>query len=201
LIGGVSEIYLAQVSTNIEIGFLRLWSDAADPWTSTNTSNQLGQFRSHWESLMDSVDRHAAHMLSGRNLGGGIAYLGGLCSDSFDYAVSANLNGSFPYPLQDNHSQNWDIMVTAHELGHNFGAPHTHSTNPPIDNCAGGNCSVTPNGTIMSYCHQCPGGLGNILLVFHQRIKDEYILPFLNSPLNCSLSSEPIDCGAVEPPT
>jgi hypothetical protein len=201
LIGGVSEIYLAQVSTNIEIGFLRLWSDAADPWTSTSTSNQLNQLRNHWESLMTGVERHAVHMLSGRSLGGGIAYLGGLCSNGFDYAVSANLNGSFPYPLQDNHSQNWDIMVTAHELGHNFGAPHTHSTSPPIDNCAGGNCSVTPNGTIMSYCHQCPGGLGNILLVFHQRIKDEYILPFLNSPLNCNLSSEPIDCGAVEPPT
>ena len=60
-------------------------------------------------------------------------------------------------------------MVFTHELGHNFGAPHTHDLNPPVDNCAGGDCSVTPNGTIMSYCHGCPGGLENIRMEFHSR--------------------------------
>lgn len=201
LIGAVSEIYIEQVDTQIEIGFLRLWSDAADPWTAGSTGDQLTQLRSHWQSQMGGVSRDAVHMLSGRGLGGGVAYLGGLCSGSFGYAVSANLNGGFPYPLQDNSSQNWDIYVTSHELGHNFGAPHTHSVSPPIDGCGQGNCSVTPNGTIMSYCHQCPGGYTNILLEFHQRMKDEYILPFLNFEVTCNLSAEPVDCGTVEAPT
>ena len=57
-------------------------------------------------------------------------------------------------------------MVFNHELGHNLGAPHTHDLNPPVDNCASGDCSVTPNGTIMSYCHLCDGGLQNVMMRF-----------------------------------
>src|SRR5690606_8177155 len=58
----------------------------------------------------------------------------------------------------------------AHELGHQFGTPHTHDYNPRIDNCAGGQC--ISNGTIMSYCHTCPGGMNNVTLRFHQRVVD-----------------------------
>jgi hypothetical protein len=102
--------------------------------------------------------------------------------------------------LQDNHRQNWDIFVVAHEMGHNFGAPHTHSMYPRIDNCAGGDCSVTPNGTIMSYCHQCSGGMSNILLNFHDRMIDEKILPYLNFGVGCDLTGDPGSCGGVLPP-
>jgi hypothetical protein len=107
-------------------------------------------------------------MLSGReNLPwGGIAWLNAVCSTT-GYGVSAYLNGSFPYPLQDHHSGNWDVVVVSHELGHNFGAIHTHSYSPPIDNCGNGNCQGAANGTIMSYCHTCPGGIANIELIFH----------------------------------
>ena len=70
---------------------------------------------------MDHVDRHVAHMLSGQNIGGGIAYLSALCT-SAGYAVSGNLSGSFPLPIEDHNGNNWDLMVVAHETGHNCGA-------------------------------------------------------------------------------
>jgi hypothetical protein len=70
-------------------------------------------------------------------------------------------------------------MVFMHETGHSFGSPHTHDFNPPIDGCASGDCSVTPNGTIMSYCHLCSGGLSNVLMEFHSRVED-YILDYLD---------------------
>ena len=201
LVGAASEIYQREVDTILQIGYLRIWEDAGDPWDKENTSDQLVQFRSYWNANMGGVERHVVHMLSGRGLGGGIAYLPGLCSSGWDYAVSANLNGSFPYPLVDNAAQNWDIMVFSHELGHNFNAPHTHNMTPRIDNCAGGDCSVTPNGTIMSYCHLCPGGLSNIQLRFHDRIKDERILPYITTGVSCDLSVGPTDCTAASRPT
>lgn len=198
LFGALSEIYVRDVNTSVEISFLRVWSDSGDPWNQSTTSNQLNQFRSYWNSLMGSVTRNGVHFLSGRNLGGGVAWVDALCNTPWAYALSANLNGFFPYPLLDHSSQNWDVVVTAHEMGHNFGAPHTHGMSPPIDGCAFGDCSATPNGTIMSYCHTCPGGLSNILLRFHDRIIDEQILSYLNFGAPCNLE---VVCGVMATPT
>ncbi len=162
LVAASSSIYTRDFGVRLQIGWLRLWTDE-DPWNAPDMGAELGAFRNHWEATMGHVDRDLTHFLSGRPLGGGVAWLGVLCSN-YNYALSANLNGSFPYPIQNNHAENWDLMVFNHELGHNVGCPHTHDIG--VDDCAGGDCSVTPNATIMSYCHGCPGGLANIRLEF-----------------------------------
>jgi hypothetical protein len=190
VVGAASEIYMRDVGTELQISYLRLWDNPSDPWNGGDTSAQLNQFRSYWRDNMGSVQRDLAHMLSGRGLGGGIAWVGVICSTNIGYAVSANIDGFFPYPLEDNHGQNWDIMVFSHETGHNFNAPHTHNMNPQIDGCAYGDCSVTPNGTIMSYCHLCAGGMSNIVLHFHERILDERMLPYLSSHW-CDIAAGP----------
>ncbi|MHC5022727.1 MAG: zinc-dependent metalloprotease [Planctomycetota bacterium] len=202
LFGAVSEIYLRDVGSRFVIVYLRLWDHVFfDPWDANNTTNQLFQFRDYWEANDGDIQRDVAHFLSGRSLGGGVAWLPGLCQPGFAYGLSANMNGFFPYPLEDNNGQNWDMMVVSHELGHNFGAPHTHSHNPQIDNCAGGDCADADQGTIMSYCHTCPGGMSNINLHFHPMIIDD-ILAYLDNDAPCNLvSSDGADLsgdGAVD---
>lgn len=203
LVGAVSEIYQNSTSARFRVVWSRLWT-GGDPWDQGDTSTQLQQFRSYWNANMTGVPRHAVHMLSGRNLGGGIAYLNALCGSGFDYGLSANLDGFFPYPIQHNHPLNWDLMVVAHELGHNCGAPHTHNMSPPADCCGGG---YTPNtcgnvqdcsaanadiGTIMSYCHICPGGMSNMRMEFHTRTIAETILPYFSAVSgSCGLAPEP----------
>ncbi len=194
LIGGVSEIFKRDVNTTLQIGFLRIWT-TPDPWTQSSTADQLFQFQDYWNANMTSVPRQAAHFLSGRGLGGGVAYVGALCYPGYDYGLSANLNGFFPYPLTNNHPQNWDPYVTAHELGHNFGTGHTHdinSYNPVIDGCGLGDCSNAFNGTIMSYCHTCPGGTSNIRLEFGPRVNAK-ILAYMDTLPECvpSVSCNP----------
>lgn len=57
-----------------------------------------------------------AHLFTGRNLDGstvGIAYVGVLCSSGFGYGVDQNLN-----------NETSSALVFAHEVGHNFDAPH-----------------------------------------------------------------------------
>lgn len=196
LLAATTEIYVDQFNTNLEIGYLRLWS-SPDPWSAGNTSAELNSFVSYWQSNMGDVSRDLAHLLSGRSLGGGIAYLGGLCGGSSAYALSANLNGSFPYPIVDNSPQNWDLMVFAHETGHSFGSGHTHdSYNPPIDGCANGDCSVAPEGTIMSYCHTCSGGLSNVRMIFHPRV-ETVIRDRLNS-IGCDYTGSGEGATAVD---
>lgn len=65
----------------------------------------------------------------------------------------------------------WTIEVVAHEMGHNFGSPHTHAcfwngTLTAIDGCGptagydeGCTEALPASGTIMSYCHLV-GGVG-----------------------------------------
>ncbi len=170
LIAAVSSICNTDIGYAIQIPFLRLWGTSSDPWTGSSTSTQLGQFRTYWVDNMDHVNRHLAHFLSGRNLGGGKAYIGAVCSN-YGYAVSANLRGSFPIPIEDHSYNNWDLYVVAHETGHNLGTQHTHDYIPPIDNCGNNDCTDAWGGTIMSYCHQCSGSLSNIVLSFHSRVQ------------------------------
>jgi hypothetical protein len=187
LLAAVSEIYVREVNTRFEIVYTRVWSNSNDPYTTTTINDRLNEFRSHWNSNMGSVSRNLAHMLSGiRSGAGGVAWLGVICSSSYGYGISGYINGTFPYPLVNNHAQNWDVMVAAHEIGHNFKAPHTHSMSPPVDGCGNNDCSQASQGTIMSYCHTCSGGMTNIRLDLHPRVINEQILPYLNG-LSCNL--------------
>ena len=170
LFAALADIYSRDVNYRPGLAYLRLWATPDDPWFSTSTSAMLYEFRDYWYFGMSMIERDGAHFLSGRGLGGGVAWLNAGCGE-YAYAVSANLGGSFPYPLVDNSGSNWDIMVVAHELGHNYGAPHTHNYSPPADGCGSSpqDCSAADAdiGTIMSYCHTCSGGMTNIQLRFH----------------------------------
>ncbi|MAD78128.1 MAG: hypothetical protein CMJ51_02005 [Planctomycetaceae bacterium] len=157
-----SFIYRRDVNAVLAPTWVRLWV-GSDPWDAGGTGDQLTQFRNYWQGNQNNVSRDLAHFLSGRGLGGGVAWLPGLCG-SYAYGLSANLGGGFPYPIENNSGANWDLMVFSHEVGHNCGAPHTHSIG--VDGCADGDCSVVPNGTIMSYCHLCDGGLANMRMEF-----------------------------------
>ena len=173
LVAGSDEIYRRDLSIQLRLSYARLWT-TADPWNGTDSLVQLEQFRAYWQAQMGSVGRDVAHLISPRNLGGGIAWGDALCS-SFSYGVCGNMTGFFPTPMVNNSVQNWDIIVFPHELGHNCGAIHTHDYCPPVDQCAPagyfGSCQTSQvcisNGTIMSYCGLCAGAEANSVLAFH----------------------------------
>ena len=189
LIGAVSGIYTADANLSLNLAYLRCWA-AADPYTKASSGEQLDEFRAYWNSSMTSVSRSIAHLLSARNLGGGVAWVQVACNNSYGYAVSGNMAGTFPYPVADHRNQNWDLMVTAHEIGHNLGSGHTHdpgSFNPIIDGCGSSpqDCSQAWSGTIMSYCHTCPQGMRNINMTLGPR-PSEAIRNYLDgSAPNC----------------
>ncbi len=193
LIAAVSGVYFRDVDVWTHISYLRLWDTPADPWNANDTAIQLPQFKEHWQSEMQTVPRHLAHLLSGRNLGGGRGYLASVCTP-FGYSVSGNLNGYFPLPLEDHTPISWDFVVVAHEQGHNCGTWHTHNYSPPLDGCGLGDCADAFGGTIMSYCHTCSGGMTNIALEFHPEVQ-ETMEDFLDN-LSCSLDCDQFINGA-----
>lgn len=124
-----------------------------------------GAYLTELEKIPRPVNVNLLHSLTTRRLGGGVAYVGGLYTSTYCYGVSGSLQGQF---------SSWDRIVVAHELGHNFGSEHTHNYVPQIDTC-GTSCPANPIGTIMSYCHLCSGGLGNIRFEWASRVEERLL--------------------------
>ena len=181
----------SELGMNVEVPYVQLWTTSADPYSGSTGTRRL-ELRERWNQAGSTncggasctgIARSTVLLLSSAT-SGGIAYIPGLCDSyhtptgGYSYAFTGAISGSFDL---DNPSAVWDIMATAHELGHNFGSSHTHCYNPPVDecwnaeeNCYGGSTSLPAPcpgsgqgcGTIMSYCHQLAGGLGNISLTY-----------------------------------
>lgn len=193
LMGAVSEIYTRDLNVRLVVPFVRVWDEDVDPYNGGN----LDAFRNEWNANMRHIERELAHKLSGA-YGGGVAWVSVLCHTSYGYGLSG-VNGSFPYPLRDHDSGNWDPFVVAHELGHNFGTLHTHDGyDPPIDGCGNGDCGLAYGGTIMSYCHICSGGMNNIVLGFHPRVIDR-VSTYLNGA--CDITGDGLAYAYDDAPT
>jgi len=93
-------------------------SSGADPYSSTNPGTLLNQFVSHWNSQQGGVQRDVAHLMTGRNINGGVigvAFLSVICNISNAYGLSESRFTT---------NMNSRAALTAHELGHNWSAPH-----------------------------------------------------------------------------
>jgi hypothetical protein len=129
----VDGIFSSQVGvTTIPTDFITFASDT-DPFTSSEPSTLLEQLGNYRNATAVVRGRGLAHLLTGRQLDGnivGIAYLGSVCT-ARNGAGLTEVSSFIDSPL-----------VMAHELGHNFGAPH--------DAEAGSPCASTPANFLMA---------------------------------------------------
>jgi hypothetical protein len=196
LFAGVAAIYERDLFVRPLQGYtiLRL-STTPDPYVSNAGGNadsaKLNEVSSYWNTNYTGVKRALVMMLSGKQPSGGwsgIAWLSGLCNGLY----GTSFNQTFRTGIT---AGTGDFQLVGHEMGHNFGADHTHctDTNPgatgiqPIDFC-NTQCAWTPpaatscpvaftinpvngapvtnvRGTLMSYCHLLAGC--GVTNVFH----------------------------------
>ncbi|HEX6900070.1 MAG TPA: M12 family metallo-peptidase [Thermoanaerobaculia bacterium] len=158
LIGYASVIYTAEINTSLTVQSISLWTTSDDPWNQTTGLCGLLEFGRYWNKNKTDVSRTIAHFMSGRPTGGGVAWLGVLCSGAFSasgscsgiptdapwgggYGFTGGMSGTFNIA---NPTVMWDIMAVSHEIGHNFNSPHTHCYNgvggnaSPVDQCRTG---------------------------------------------------------------
>jgi hypothetical protein len=129
----VDGIFSSQVGvTTIPTDFITFPANT-DPFTSSEPSTLLEQLGNYRNATAVVRSRGLAHLLTGRQLDGnivGIAYLGSVCT-ARNGAGLTEVSTFIDSPL-----------VMAHELGHNFGAPH--------DAEAGSPCASTPANFLMA---------------------------------------------------
>jgi hypothetical protein len=199
LIASMSAIYERDALVRLLQGTTILRpSTVADPYVQATSGNasvaKLQEFANIWNTTYLSTPRALAVMLSGKQPSGGasgIAWISGLCSKYYGTSFSqVYTSGTSP--------SSGDILVVAHEIGHNFGSPHTHCYTTPIDNCYNGesgcfsgtkscpaaqtiNGVTSVTGTLMSYCHL--SGLSGCTskTVFHPRTISEKLAPAIQT--------------------
>ncbi len=157
----ISAIY-ANDNIKMEIADIKVWT-SADPYPNNSAKAARdafglalnGQFRGDIAHLLSN------YTINGTVPNGGSANIDVLCkkNEAVSYTNITTAYSNYP-------TYSWTAYAVAHEIGHNLGAPHTHSClwpNGPIDNCwcPEGNCGLGPEpassgGTLMSYCHLNP---------------------------------------------
>jgi len=191
LIGFSSGIYDQEIATDLQISYLSLWSTSSDPWTQSNPSCALYELGRYWNDKHGGVSRTFTHMMSGKNNGGGVAWVGVLCLGGFNVNIGTgcsgltpaidNYGGAYGYTgdLDANFDPNnptvvWDIVAVSHEIGHNFNSPHTHcyetlgGSSQPIDECYGTQSGSTCySGPTSLPCAPGTPGCGTIMSYCH----------------------------------
>ena len=206
VLAGVDLIYRSELNDllSLQASYVNVW-ETPEPWASiTDAGSMLETFRLAWlggDYGLNGQTRDLVHLMTRRgNTGtGGIAYLNVACSNDYGFGFSSAMSAASNFvPLP---SYSWNLDVVAHELGHNFGANHTHwcgwgggadhpsgTAGGAIDNCydVEGSCGAGPSvssGTIMSYCH-LNANVGKTLQ-FHPIVEQQAFFPTINANPGC----------------
>ncbi|MEK6674300.1 MAG: M12 family metallo-peptidase, partial [Planctomycetota bacterium] len=139
----VALIYENQLSLTFEITTILVRTVEPDPYTSTNNQTLLSQFVTEWNLNRTMIHRDIAHLMTGKDIIGNIVgsshsgTICDVCGNARGYGFSQSLF-TFSLPMR--------ACLTAHELGHNFGAAHCDSDSDCYIMCSvlgacGGSCT------------------------------------------------------------
>ena len=131
----VDGIFSEQLGIQLSVTHIDSFTEANDPFTDeTDSSLLLDELGAYRAGSFDQRSAGLTHLFTGRQLDGsnvGIAFGSALCLSQFGAALTATQGSAVT-----------DALIAAHEIGHNFGAPH--------DNEQGSACSATPGTFLMA---------------------------------------------------
>jgi len=143
----VDGVYESNLGITFIVVYQHSWATSDEPYKATVSIDMLNEFRNYWNTHFDNVSRDLTHLFTNRRPTdgpAGIASLGVVCSNPrYAYGFSVR----FPYGPKH--------IITAHEIGHNFGASHPDQQSPPVAECANtimqGSSSPQTSATFCSF--------------------------------------------------
>lgn len=133
-LNNVDGIFSEQLGIQINVPLIETFGDTDDPFSDTGDAGALlDELAGYRQDTAGQRSLGLTHLYTGRDLDGntvGIAFVGTLCHSFFGAGLS-----------EGNRSTTFDSLIAAHEIGHNFGAPHDGVSGP---------CESTPSTFIMA---------------------------------------------------
>jgi hypothetical protein len=130
----VDGIFSTQLGIKIDVPEPTIFRQTNDPFTQSAAAALLDEVRAFRRNSAVQRSRGLTHLITGRDLAEdqvGIAYLNSVCSGEFGVGLS---EGNARW------SSNISALIAAHEIGHNFNAPHDGE----------GACASTPQTFLMA---------------------------------------------------
>jgi uncharacterized repeat protein (TIGR01451 family) len=137
----IDGIFSEQLGVQISVAEIDIFTTSNDPFTTSAASELLEELANYRGATPAQDAQGLTHLFTGRDLDGstaGTAYFGAVCARrgafdtrSFGAGLSEARRGAVT-----------DSLIAAHEIGHNFGAPH--------DGDAAGPCASTPTTFLMA---------------------------------------------------
>jgi hypothetical protein len=129
----VDGIFAGQLGVRIELAPPTVFTTADDPFVKRNANDLLEEVRRYRATSSTEMSRGITHLMTGRDMDGdtvGIAYIGTVCGGGVASSLSEGVRSTTAAAL-----------IAAHEIGHNFNAPH--------DGEAGTACASTSKDFLM----------------------------------------------------
>jgi uncharacterized repeat protein (TIGR01451 family) len=124
-INNIDGIYSQQLAIQITAETVETYPNSSDPFTDQTDSGMLLDELSAYRLITPAQSQQGlTHLFTGKNLDGstaGVAFVGALCSTRFGAGLAEATRGA-----------TLDSLISAHEIGHNFGADHDGD---PAESC------------------------------------------------------------------
>ena len=120
----VDGIFVSQVGVHLDIGTVEVLTNSDDPFGTTDPPTLLAELSAHRTATPLLSRQGLVHLFTGRQLTApvvGIAYRGSICDATRAVSLSRITDIGF------------GSLIAAHEIGHNFGAPHDAEAGPCVN--------------------------------------------------------------------